>query len=209
MQPDSATNTSAAFGAFKSSLRESNFRYLVHSNNWNTYAELMKQAAVHANAEYFNSKHGPATPARSIFSDPPPASVPTPTPPQHSASAPSTQGTLHPKRKDSYQHTFSNNKRGKHGNHHQSSGSNPPRTSDRASLSFTPKPMFKKASSVRQAGSSFITDRGLYCYKVMLFDLKNAGATYQRLVNSFFAPLIGNTMEVYVDDMLVKSRTAD
>ncbi|CAL9012379.1 unnamed protein product, partial [Prunus brigantina] len=37
----------------------------------------------------------------------------------------------------------------------------------------------------------------------------NAGATYQRLVNSIFAPLIGNTMEVYVDDMLVKSRTTD
>ncbi|CAL9011686.1 unnamed protein product, partial [Prunus brigantina] len=60
-----------------------------------------------------------------------------------------------------------------------------------------------------QAHTSFITDRGLYCYKVMPFGLKNAGATYQRLVNSIFAPLIGNTMEVYVDDMLVKSRTTD
>ncbi|KAI5312408.1 hypothetical protein L3X38_041581 [Prunus dulcis] len=54
-----------------------------------------------------------------------------------------------------------------------------------------------------------ITDRGLYCYKVMSFGLKNVGATYQRLVNSLFAPLIGNTMEVYVDDMLVKICTAD
>ncbi|KAI5333123.1 hypothetical protein L3X38_023253 [Prunus dulcis] len=60
-----------------------------------------------------------------------------------------------------------------------------------------------------QAHTSFITDRGLYCYKVMPFDHKNAEATYQRLVNSLFAPLIGNTMEVYVDDMLVKSRTAE
>ncbi|KAI5312660.1 hypothetical protein L3X38_041833 [Prunus dulcis] len=60
-----------------------------------------------------------------------------------------------------------------------------------------------------QAHTSFITDRGLYCYKVMPFGLKKAGATYQRLVNHLFAPLIGNTMEVYVDDMLVKSRTAD
>ncbi|KAI5323170.1 hypothetical protein L3X38_032242 [Prunus dulcis] len=60
-----------------------------------------------------------------------------------------------------------------------------------------------------QAHTSFITDRGLYCYKAMPFGLKNAGATYQRLVNHLFAPLIGNTMEVYVDDMLVKSRTAD
>ncbi|KAI5337353.1 hypothetical protein L3X38_016624 [Prunus dulcis] len=60
-----------------------------------------------------------------------------------------------------------------------------------------------------QARTSFITDRGLYCYKVMPFGLKNAGATYQHLVNHLFALLIGNTMEVYVDDMLVKSRIAD
>ncbi|CAL2252519.1 unnamed protein product [Prunus armeniaca] len=58
-----------------------------------------------------------------------------------------------------------------------------------------------------QAHTSFITDRGLYCYKVMPFGLKNVGATYQHFVNSLFAPLIGNTVEVYVDDMLVKSRT--
>ena len=54
--------------------------------------------------------------------------------------------------------------------------------------------------------TSFITDRGLYCYKVMPFGLKNAGATYQRLVNMMFGDLIGKTMEVYVDDMLVKSK---
>ncbi|KAL6289160.1 hypothetical protein ACE6H2_006670 [Prunus campanulata] len=47
-----------AFGAFKSGFHESNFRYLVHSNPWNTSAELMKQAAIHAKAEYFNSKRG-------------------------------------------------------------------------------------------------------------------------------------------------------
>ncbi|TQD74464.1 hypothetical protein C1H46_039992 [Malus baccata] len=43
----------------------------------------------------------------------------------------------------------------------------------------------------------------------MTFDLKNAGATYQRLVNSMFAEQIGKSMEVYVDDMLVKSKHAD
>ncbi|KAI5348967.1 hypothetical protein L3X38_001854 [Prunus dulcis] len=48
-----------------------------------------------------------------------------------------------------------------------------------------------------QAHTSFITDRDLYCYKVMPFGLKNVEATYQRLVNHLFAPLI------------VKSRTAD
>ena len=42
----------------------------------------------------------------------------------------------------------------------------------------------------------------------MPFDLKNVGATYQRLVNKMFAPLIRKSMEVYVDDMLVKSKLA-
>ena len=53
--------------------------------------------------------------------------------------------------------------------------------------------------------TTFITDRIVYCYKMMPFGLKNAGATFQRLVNRIFAPLIGKTMAVYVDDMLVKS----
>ena len=47
---------------------------------------------------------------------------------------------------------------------------------------------------------------GLYRYKVVPFGLKNAGATYQRLVNLMFQKQIGNNMEVYVDDMLVKSK---
>ena len=42
----------------------------------------------------------------------------------------------------------------------------------------------------------------------MPFGLKNAGATYQRLVNRIFAEQLGDTMEVYIDDMLVKSLTA-
>ena len=54
--------------------------------------------------------------------------------------------------------------------------------------------------------TSFVTDQGLYCYRVMPFGLKNAGATYQRLVNRIFKDLIGRNVEVYVDDMLVKSR---
>ncbi|CAA7034283.1 unnamed protein product [Microthlaspi erraticum] len=53
--------------------------------------------------------------------------------------------------------------------------------------------------------TAFITDRGIYCYNVMLFGLKNAGATYQRLVNKMFADQLAKTMEVYIDDMLVKS----
>ena len=54
--------------------------------------------------------------------------------------------------------------------------------------------------------TSFIIDRGLYCYKEMSFGLKNAGVTYQRLVNMMFKDLIGKSMEVYVDDMLVNSK---
>ncbi|XP_034217561.1 uncharacterized protein LOC117629133 [Prunus dulcis] len=134
------TDDSTAFGPFKRGLRESNFRYLVHSNSWNTYTELMKQAAIHAKAEYFNSKRGPANLARNTFADPPPASAPTSGPPQHSTPAPSTQGNQQQKRKDIYQHPFSNNKRGRHGNHYHSSGGNPPKTGDRAPLPFTPRP---------------------------------------------------------------------
>ena len=53
--------------------------------------------------------------------------------------------------------------------------------------------------------TSFIIGRGLYCYKVIPFGLKNAGAMYQRLVNKMFQGQIGRNMEVYVDNMLVKS----
>ena len=57
-----------------------------------------------------------------------------------------------------------------------------------------------------QEKTAFITSQGLYCYKVMPFGLKNAGATYQRLVNKMFRKQIGRNMEVYVDDMLDKSK---
>ena len=56
--------------------------------------------------------------------------------------------------------------------------------------------------------TSFIIDCELYCCKAMPFGLKNAGATYQSLVNVMFKDLIGETLEVYADDMLVKSRVA-
>ena len=62
-----------------------------------------------------------------------------------------------------------------------------------------------KMDKANQEKTSFITNQGLFCYKVMHFGMKNAGATYQRLVNHMFHPQIGQNVEVYVDDMLVKS----
>ncbi|KAK0603755.1 hypothetical protein LWI29_008322 [Acer saccharum] len=59
-----------------------------------------------------------------------------------------------------------------------------------------------------QKKTAFITERGIFCYKVMPFGLKNTGATYQRLVNKMFTEMIGSTMKVYIDDMLVKSLIA-
>ena len=60
-----------------------------------------------------------------------------------------------------------------------------------------------------QENTLFVTAQGTYCYWVMPFGLKNVGATYQRLVNRMFQKQIGVTMEVYIDDMLVKSTTAE
>ncbi|XP_050233160.1 uncharacterized protein LOC126681656 [Mercurialis annua] len=60
-----------------------------------------------------------------------------------------------------------------------------------------------------QEKTSFVTDRGTYCYKVMPFGLKNAGATYQRLVNFMFQDQLGKNVEAYVDDIIVKSLTAE
>ncbi|CAA0827122.1 Unknown protein, partial [Striga hermonthica] len=53
---------------------------------------------------------------------------------------------------------------------------------------------------------SFITSKGNYCYVVMPFRLKNTGESYQRLVDQIFRDQLGRNMEVYVDDMLVKSK---
>ena len=60
-----------------------------------------------------------------------------------------------------------------------------------------------------QEKTSFVTSQGLFCYKVMSFGLKNAGATYQRLMNKMFARQIGRNVQVYVDNMLVKSLRKD
>ncbi|KAF5469159.1 hypothetical protein F2P56_013253 [Juglans regia] len=52
--------------------------------------------------------------------------------------------------------------------------------------------------------TTFIIDRDLYCYQVMPFEVKNAGTIYQRLVHRMFKQQIKRTMEVCVNDLLVK-----
>ena len=59
-----------------------------------------------------------------------------------------------------------------------------------------------------QEKTSFVTGQGTYCYRVMPFGLKNVGATYQILVNMMFQKQIEASMEVYINDMLVKSTMA-
>ena len=55
----------------------------------------------------------------------------------------------------------------------------------------------------------FMTETSCYCYKVMPFGLKNACATYQRLMDRILAPMIGRNVQAYVDDMVVTSQVRD
>ena len=53
---------------------------------------------------------------------------------------------------------------------------------------------------------AFITPVGNYHYKVMPFDLKNADSTYQRMMTGIFKSLLGKNIEIYIDNMVVKSK---
>ncbi|GKE34020.1 reverse transcriptase domain-containing protein, partial [Tanacetum coccineum] len=57
-----------------------------------------------------------------------------------------------------------------------------------------------------EENTTFITGQGIFCYSKMSFGLENAGATYQRLVDKAFQKQIGRNLEVYVDDLVIKSR---
>ncbi|GJY64526.1 reverse transcriptase domain-containing protein [Tanacetum coccineum] len=57
--------------------------------------------------------------------------------------------------------------------------------------------------------TAFITNQGIFCYTKIPFGLRNASATYQRLVDKAFYGQIGKNLEVYVDDLVIKSRTED
>ena len=57
-----------------------------------------------------------------------------------------------------------------------------------------------------QEKTTFVNPVGNYHYKVMSFGLKNAGSTYQRMINKMFEPQLGRNFEVYINDMVVKSK---
>ncbi|KAG5557203.1 hypothetical protein RHGRI_007467 [Rhododendron griersonianum] len=59
-----------------------------------------------------------------------------------------------------------------------------------------------------QEKTAFITPSGTYCYLVMPFGLKNAGATFQRMIALLFKGILGRIMEAYIDDMVAKSKDA-
>ncbi|KAM2115143.1 hypothetical protein ACFX1Q_023609 [Malus domestica] len=54
--------------------------------------------------------------------------------------------------------------------------------------------------------TAFRTSKGIYCYKVMPFSLKNAGATYQRAMQKIFNDMLHKNVECYVDDVVVKTK---
>ena len=57
-----------------------------------------------------------------------------------------------------------------------------------------------------QEKTAFVTPVGNYHYKVMPFGLKNARSTYQQMMTKMFESQLGKSIEVYVDDMVVKSK---
>ena len=57
-----------------------------------------------------------------------------------------------------------------------------------------------------QEKTTFITPTGNYHYNVMAFGLKNAGSTYQKMMTRMFKPQLGKSIEVSINDMVVKSK---
>jgi hypothetical protein len=56
--------------------------------------------------------------------------------------------------------------------------------------------------------TSFTTPFGIFCYTKMVFGLKNEGATYQRGIQNILETQIRQNVEVYIDDVVVKSKKA-
>ena len=60
-----------------------------------------------------------------------------------------------------------------------------------------------------QEKTAFITPHGVFCYQTMPFGLKNAGATYQRMMQKCLKEQIGRNVQVYVDDIVIMTRQED
>lgn len=58
-----------------------------------------------------------------------------------------------------------------------------------------------------EENTSFITEDGTYYYRAMAFELKNVVATYQMLMNKVFKDQIDRNVEVYINDMIIKSKS--
>jgi hypothetical protein len=54
--------------------------------------------------------------------------------------------------------------------------------------------------------TAFITQYGVFCYQVMPFGLKNAGATYQRMMQNCLGSQIGRNIQVCIDDVVITTR---
>ncbi|PKI49205.1 hypothetical protein CRG98_030394 [Punica granatum] len=73
---------------------------------------------------------------------------------------------------------------------------------------------FSRYNQIRMAEkdklkTTFTTMWGTFCYRVMPFDLKNAGATYQRAMVTLFHDMMHKEVEVYVDNMIAKSKEGE
>ena len=60
-----------------------------------------------------------------------------------------------------------------------------------------------------QAATTFITPYMPFCFNTMPFGLKNAGPSYQRMIQTCLEKQIGKTVEAYVDDVVIKTRHAE
>ena len=63
-----------------------------------------------------------------------------------------------------------------------------------------------KMAEKDHAATAFLTPYGPFCFNTMPFGLKNAGATYQRMIQTSLATQIGKIVEAYVDDVVVNTK---
>ena len=66
-----------------------------------------------------------------------------------------------------------------------------------------------KMAESDQAATAFITPYGPFRFNTMPFGLKNAGATYQRMIQTCLEKQIGKTVEAYVDDVVIKTKIVE